>query len=385
MNVYLDNGSTSFPKPKQVLDNMYEYMLNVGGNANRSNHSNALDSNRILLSTRRNLCNFFNFNKIENVIFTNNVTTSLNYLLLGSIKEGDHVISSTMEHNSVLRPLFKLKEENKIELTLIEGNSQGFISKSQVKEAILHNTKFVVLSACSNVVGSIQPLFEIGKLCKEHNIFFIVDTAQAAGHYKVDMNECNISALAFTGHKGLFGPQGIGGFILTDELNEICHPTVIGGTGSLSHSLEQPTYLPDKFESGTLNMPGIVGLNSALNFLNEVGLSSIEEKISSLYSRLISALKEMPNFILYSGDIKEGYSSIISIRHKTLDASELSFLLEENGVKNRAGLHCAPLAHKTLGTYPDGTVRLSIGYFNTLEEIDYTIEILSKIDKGILY
>ncbi|MGL5152094.1 MAG: aminotransferase class V-fold PLP-dependent enzyme [Clostridium sp.] len=385
MNIYLDNGSTSYPKPKIVLDKMYDYMLNVGGNANRSNHSNSLESSRLLYSTRQKLCKFFNYDKVENAIFTNNITTALNYLILGSLKDGDHVITSSMEHNSVLRQLINLKNKGIIELTIIKGNTTGFISPIDIHDSIKNNTKLVVLSVCSNVTGSIQPIKEIGNICFSKGVFFIVDSAQGAGHFNIDIDDCKISALAWTGHKGLMGPQGIGGFIITDEFNEICDSIILGGTGSLSHSLDQPTYLPDKFESGTMNLPGIVGINTSLDFINSVSLEKIESKLNHLHKIFLDGLLELSSFKVFGELSGNNSSSIISFVHNSMDSSELAFLLEENGIKNRSGLHCAPLSHETIGTFPSGTVRLSIGYFNTEEEINYTLDILKKINNGLIF
>lgn len=289
MKVYLDNGSTSFPKPKVVADSIYNYLTNVGGNPGRSNHPKSLAANRVLYDTREKICNFFNFNKAENVIFTNNITSSLNILLNGIIKPGDHVITSSMEHNSVIRPLYNLSQNSNIELDIAQANSQGITDVETIRKLIKPNTKLIVITHASNVTGSIQPIKQIGQLCKENNIYFILDSAQSAGVLNIDFNEFSLNALAFTGHKSLLGPQGIGGFIIDDKLNEICTPTILGGTGSLSHSLSQPDFLPDKFESGTLNIPGIIGLSEAIEFINKEGLNTIYEHNSYLRSFLISA------------------------------------------------------------------------------------------------
>ena len=275
MKVYLDNASTTFPKPKVVADSIYNYLVNVGGNANRSNYSNALESSRELLKARMNIAKFFNFDKPKNVIFTNNITTSLNILIKGILKSRDHVISSTMEHNSILRPLTEMKNSLNVTIDFVKASSLGFLEPSDIKKAIKPNTKLVILAHGSNVTGSIQQLKTIGEICKENNIFFIIDTAQTAGSVKVDMKDLNADAIAFTGHKSLLGPQGIGGFIINDKLNKCCSPLFSGGTGSLSHSLTQPDFLPDKFESGTLNMPGIIGLSKAIEYINSIGVSSI--------------------------------------------------------------------------------------------------------------
>lgn len=381
MKVYLDNASTSFPKPKIVADSIYNYLTNIGGNPGRANHSNALESNRYLFAARETIAGFFNFNKIDNVIFTNNVTSSLNILINGILKSGDHVITSSMEHNSVIRPLYNLKETRNIELDIIQANANGIIDVSLIEKSIKSNTKLIIITHASNVTGSIQPIEEIGSICKKHNIFFILDSAQSAGVLNVDFEKFNLNALAFTGHKSLLGPQGIGGFIIDDKLNKICSPYILGGTGSLSHSLTQPDFLPDKFESGTLNIPGIIGLYESIKFIEKEGLSTIYDYNSTLRSHLINEILNMNNYYIH-GELSSVYgTSCISITHSKLDVSELSFILDSDfGISNRSGLHCAPLAHKTIGTFPNGTVRLSLGYFNTMEEIKYTIDSLNKIN-----
>lgn len=381
-NIYLDNASTTFPKPKNVTDSIYNFLTNIGGNPGRSNHNNGLESNRLLLEARETISDFFNFNKIENVIFTNNITSSLNILITGCIKNGDHVITSSMEHNSVLRPLKNLEENGVIELDIINSDKFGFINAIDFKRKIKSNTKFIILTQASNVVGSIQPIKEIGLLCKNNNIHFILDTAQGAGVLDLDFIELNLSALAFTGHKNLFGPQGIGGFIISDELNNICNPYILGGTGSLSHSLIQPDFSPDKFESGTLNMPGIVGLLEGIKFIKSEGLNTICEKNKFLRKLLVSELINIKDIILYEDINNENYTSCVSFNSKNIDTAELSFTLDSDfGIKNRSGLHCAPLAHKSIGSFPTGTVRLSLSYFNTKEDIEYTLDAINKIVK----
>lgn len=382
MNIYLDNASTTFPKPKVVSDSIYNFLVNIGGNPGRSNHNNGMESNRLLLETRETIASFFNFNNISNVIFASNITSSLNILINGCLKKGDHVITSSIEHNSVLRPLFKLENNNLIELSIVNSNEFGFINVVDIKNAIRKNTKLIILSHASNVLGSIQPIEEIGRLCKDNGIFFILDSAQSAGVLDIDFTKLNLSALAFTGHKSLFGPQGIGGFIITDELNEICNPYILGGTGSMSYSLDQPDFLPDKFESGTLNMLGIVGLNEGIKFINKEGLNTIYEKNSYLRNLLISNLQDIRNIQLYEDFNNPNYTSCVSFNSTKMDTAELSYELDyKYGIKNRSGLHCAPLTHKSIGSFPNGTVRLSISYFNTVEDINYTIDSINQILK----
>lgn len=381
MKVYFDNASTTFPKPKIVANSIYNYLVNVGGNANRSYYSNALEANRELLSCRDKVANLFNFEKSSNVIFTNNITTSLNMLIKGLLNPKDHVISSTMEHNSTLRPLIDCKEKLNIELSLVEASKTGYISSDDILKNIKSNTKLVILSQASNVTGSVQDLKKIGSICSENNIFFIIDTAQSAGTIKVDMKELNASAIAFTGHKSLLGPQGIGGFILTDNLNDNCKHIISGGTGSLSHSLIQPDFLPDKFESGTLNMPGIIGLSNSIDFINNEGLTTISEKVRFLRKNIYNGLKNINNINVYGGDNNDLTTSCISINYKDVDPSEFSYYLDLNGIKTRSGLHCASLAHKSINTFPSGTVRLSLSYFNNIDEVNYVLSIINKFNK----
>ena len=380
MEVYLDNASTSFPKPKIMADAMYDYIINVGGNSGRGNYSNSYESNKLILLTREKIANFFNYNKSENVIFTNNITSSLNILIKGILKENDHVISTTLEHNSVLRPLFECSNSLNINIDLVNSSKDGFINPIDIKNKINKNTKLVIISHASNVIGSIQNIKEIGAICKENNVFFIIDTAQTAGMVKVDMHQCNANAIAFTGHKSLLGPQGIGGFIIDDLLNDECTSTFSGGTGSLSHSLTQPNFLPDKFECGTLNSPGIVGLSNSIDFINKEGLETIYSKTSYLRSKLYEGMHNIDGIKLYGNTNFSKYTTCISFNYKNFDPAEVSYFLEYNGIKTRSGLHCAPLAHKSIGSYPGGTIRFSLGYFNTEKEIDYTLSILNNIN-----
>lgn len=382
MSIYLDNASTTFPKPESVPKAIYNFLTNVGGNPGRSNHDNALQTNRILVESREAIAQFFNYKSIENVIFTSNITTSLNILINSSLSLGDHVITSSIEHNSVLRPLFNLKNQGLIELDIVYANKFGFISTEDLKNTIKSNTKMIVINHASNVIGSIQPIKEIGDICKNNNIFFVLDTAQSAGVLDIDFTRINLSALAFTGHKSLFGPQGIGGFIIDDNLNKSCNPYILGGTGSLSHSLTQPDFLPDKFESGTLNMPGIVGLMEGIKFIQSEGINTIYSKNNFLRNYFIEKIKNINGVILYDDKYNNNYTSCISFNIKDMDTAELSFTLDSDfGIKNRSGLHCAPLAHKTIGSFPSGTVRLSLSYFNTKEDMDYTINAINKISK----
>lgn len=380
MNIYFDNASTSFPKPNSVISGITNFISNIGGNPGRGSYDNSMSSARIMYNCRVKLGEFFGFDKPENIIFTPNITYSLNTLIKGIIKSNFHVITSSMEHNSVLRVLYNLKEKSKIQLDVIQCNEFGFISIEDFKNSIKDNTRLVVLSHASNVIGSIQPLKKIGEICKKKNIFFVIDSAQSAGTIPVNFKDLNCDALAFTGHKGLLGPQGIGGFILNDEFNENCSPLIEGGTGSSSSSLCQPNHLPDKFESGTQNLPGIVGLLEGIKFINSEGLNTITDKKNYLTDTFINGLLNIDKYILHnSTDIKKIVSTV-SFNHKIIENSQLEFILNsEYGITSRSGLHCAPLAHKTIGTYPHGTLRFSFGYFNTMEEIKKSLMILNKL------
>ncbi|GKU25831.1 aminotransferase class V-fold PLP-dependent enzyme [Clostridium folliculivorans] len=372
MSIYFDNASTSFPKPDTVSKSIYDFIVYNGGNAGRGASTSSLKSSELVYECREALCNFFNFDKTENVIFTQNITFSLNMLLLGAIKDGWHVITSSMEHNSVLRPLTLLKDQGKIQLDIVQCDENGIIDENDIKSLIKENTKLIVLSHASNVIGSIQSLESIGKICKYSDILFIVDSAQSAGSTPVDFKSLNCDALAFTGHKGLLGPQGIGGFLINDKLNESTIPTFTGGTGSMSSSLTYPDYLPDKFECGTLNLPGIVGLKSGLEFIQSVGIDTIQYKELMLTKRILEILNGFKKINVYGfKDIEKRRTSTVSFNILDRDPSEISFILDKQyGIITRTGLHCAPLAHKTIGTFPTGTVRISLGYFNSLDDAE---------------
>lgn len=382
MKVYLDNAATSYPKPQTVYNSVLNYMTNIGSNIGRGGYSHALQGNRLIYNCRETISNFFNFDKPENVIFTSNITASLNILIKSIVKDGWHVITTSMEHNSVLRPLNSLHQSGKIELDIIECNAQGFLDVEVFRKNIKKNTKLVVMSHSSNVIGSIQPIEKIGNICKEYNIYFIIDTAQTAGVLPIDFYKVNCSALAFTGHKSLLGPQGIGGFVISDSLNEIAVPFIEGGTGSLSESILQPNILPDKFESGTMNAPAIAGLLEGIKFINSEGLQTIFERESHLTNLFINEMRNMKDIIVYGSLEQNSRTSAISINSTKIDNSEFGFILDnEYGIMTRTGLHCAPLAHRTIGTFPQGTLRFSFGAFNDENDVNYAVSAINSIIK----
>lgn len=384
MNLYMDNAATSFPKPDGVLEAVYNYMKYNGANPGRGAYSKAIEGNMVVSSTRELICDFFNFNKAENVIFTKNITESLNTLIKSCVKKGDHVLTTSMDHNSVLRPLEKLKEDGLISYDIINCNKDGYLDVTSLEKYVNNKTKFFILSHSSNVVGTIQPIEELGKFCALHNIHLILDSAQSAGIVPIDFKKFNLSALTFTGHKSLFGPQGIGGFIISDELLNISTSYMQGGTGSLSHSMTQPDFLPDKFESGTLNTPGIAGLKAGIEFINFIGIKSIKEKEDYINSYFINEISNINGMKVYGQTNVLCKTSAISINHSLIPNSDLSFYLAKDfGIMTRCGLHCAPLAHKTIGTYPNGTTRFSFGFYTDLEDIKYAIDSLNKCIKAM--
>ncbi|AUN19557.1 aminotransferase class V-fold PLP-dependent enzyme [Clostridium botulinum] len=380
MKVYLDNAATTYPKPEKVYSSILNYMKNVGASPGRGGYENALTGDRMVYKCRQSLINLFNFNKIENVVFTSNITASLNILIKSIVKDGWHVITSSMDHNSVIRPLISLEKSNKIELDILNCSEEGLINIEDFKNAIKDSTKLVVLSHASNIVGTIQPLEAIGKICKEKGIYFIIDSAQTAGVLPLNFQNLNCNALAFTGHKSLLGPQGIGGFIIDDELNNIATNFIEGGTGSLSESTLQPDFLPDKFESGTMNTPGIAGLLAGIEYIDEEGLNAIKEREEYLSREFINGLLNIDSVKVYGPLDASLRTATISINSSKIDNSELGFLLDsEFGIMVRTGLHCAPLAHKTIGSFPQGTLRFSFGAFNDIKDINYALYALNSI------
>lgn len=385
MQIYVDNAATTFPKPNSVYNEMMNYMTTIGGNPGRGASTSSLKGNKLIFQCRHALCKLFNYDDTKNVVFTSNITMSLNMLIKGSVKPGWHVITSSMDHNSTLRTLKELELQGIIELDILQCNSLGLIDINQFKNTIKENTKLVVLSHASNIIGTIQPLELIGSICREKGIFFIVDSAQTAGVLNVDFKALNCSALAFTGHKSLLGPQGIGGFIIDDDLNDICSSLIVGGTGSSSSDILQPKFLPDKFESGTLNAPGIVGLLAGINFLQNEGISTIKEHEEYLTQRFIDGILNIESMKVYGDFSAVSRTSTVSVNSSILDNSELGYILDsEYNIITRTGLHCAPLAHKTIGTYPSGTLRLSFGYFNDEKDVDYILKSIDEIVKRSL-
>lgn len=375
--IYLDNGATTFPKPKVVTDKIMECYLGYAGNPGRSGHKLAMKMDLEIYETREKICKLINGTEVLNVIFTFNATDSLNLAIKGVLEEGDHVITTSMEHNSVLRPLNQLRKEGKIELSIVYADDKGYIDPQKIFEALTPNTKMIVTTHMSNVFGTIVDIKAIGDFCKENNILYLVDASQSIGVLDIDVQEMNIDLLAFPGHKALFGPMGTGALYIKEGI--IVKPLKEGGTGSYSHSIDQPDLYPDSLESGTPNGVGIIALGKGIDFINEVGLKNIRNHEMSLKNHFIELLKDNEDVILY-GTLDDRQGAVVSLNVKDMDSSEISYILsDEFDIYTRPGFHCAPLAHKTMGTEELGAIRFSFGYYNTLEEIDKTVEALLNI------
>lgn len=381
--IYLDQASTSFPKAPGVAQAMVDYQTMNGVNVNRGCYSSAYSAEEVIYETRQLLAELFHFSKCKNVIFTPNVTTSLNFILKGFLKPGDHILVSAMEHNAVMRPVVQLASLG-ISFDRIPCRTDGSMILEKVEELIRPETKAIVTLHASNVCGTRMPLDALGEICQRHQLYFVVDSAQTAGIVPINMDKMHIDALAFTGHKGLRGPQGTGGFLVSQELAEQMEPLISGGTGSVSHTEEIPDFMPDRFESGTPNLPGIYGLHEALLYLKTHSLQAINEKELSLTGYFLEQLQALDNTgrhirIIGKKDLTNR-NAVVSIQTPEIDMSQVAWQLDnEYGVMTRVGLHCAPNAHKTLGTYPAGTIRFSFGPENTKNELDFAIQGLKKI------
>ena len=381
--IYLDQASTSFPKAPGVAQAMMDYLTMNGVNVNRGCYSSAYSAEEVIYETRQLLAELFHFSKCKNVIFTPNVTTSLNFILKGFLKPGDHILVSAMEHNAVMRPVVQLASSG-ISFDRIPCRTDGSMILEKVEELIRPETKAIVTLHASNVCGTRMPLDALGEICQRHQLYFVVDSAQTAGIVPINMDKMHIDALAFTGHKGLRGPQGTGGFLVSQELAEQMEPLISGGTGSVSHTEKIPDFMPDRFESGTPNLPGIYGLHEALLFLKTHSLQAINEKELSLTGYFLEQLQTLDDTgrhirIIGKKDLTDR-NAVVSIQTPEIDMSQVAWQLDnEYGVMTRVGLHCAPNAHKTLGTYPAGTIRFSFGPENTKNELDFAIQGLKKI------
>lgn len=380
--IYLDNASTTFPKPPEVTRAVVDYMTNSGANVNRGCYAAAYSVEERLLETRQLICELFHGPDCRNVIFTKNVTESLNLLLKGYLHPGDHVLVSSMEHNAVMRPLVQMG----VAFTRIPCDETGALCLDAMEECLKPNTRAVVMTHASNVCGTVMPLRRAGAFCRAHNLKFFADCAQTAGVLDIDMQAMKLDAVAFTGHKGLLGPQGTGGLVLSGEMARTLPPFLAGGTGSVSHTEQMPEFLPDKFEPGTPNLPGLMGLRAGLLFLRKTGLAAVRQHEMALTERFLRGLAPLEAAgavrILGRHDT-QNRTGVVSIQTPGRDEALTAAALEEHyGILTRVGLHCAPAAHKTLGSYPAGSIRFSFGWFNTPQQIDTALAALQEVCHG---
>lgn len=383
--IYLDQASTSFPKSSSVADAVYQYLSGSPVNVGRGGYQAAYDVEETIFETREQLRRLFHFSsgKGKNIIFTPNITTSLNILLKGLLRPGDHVLVTSMEHNAVMRPLVQLAGSG-VTFDRIPCTSDGNLLLDQAEKLLKPSTRLLVCLHASNVCGTIMPVQDIGDFCNKHGLLFILDTAQTAGTIPIDMESTHISALAFTGHKGLRGPQGTGGLLIRNELVSLTDPLLSGGTGSISHTEEIPDFLPDRFEPGTPNIPGILGLHAALSDLEQISMEETLHHEMTLTQQFIDGVLELDPQEKYLRLIGRKNTTdrcaVVSLQTLQKDMAMAAYELDSTyGIMTRVGLHCAPSAHKTLGTYPEGTIRFSFGPENTAEEIDLAIKALKEI------
>lgn len=376
--IYLDNAATTWPKPQVVKDAIAGFYDSFTGSQGRAGHGMAHKASQEVFETRELLAGLFNVPESEKVIFTANATHAINYAIKGLIRKGDHVICSGLEHNAVYRPLNFLESQGIIKLTVLSYNKDADFDTDALTNAFVPETRLVITTHASNVNGYILPVKKIGQICRNKGITYVVDAAQTAGFVPIDMQNDNIGMLIFSGHKKLYGPTGIGGLCLNRDTD--IETLIHGGTGSKSESGVHPSFYPDKLEAGTPNTLGIHGLKAGVNFILERGIENIRLNQTELVNNLFYKLSQIEEVITYTPSLHEEKMPLISINVKDMTSSELAYILDKTyGIMTRAGLHCAPLAHNSLNTFPHGTVRLSLGIFNTPDEIDYTIESLKTI------
>lgn len=377
--VYLDNAATSYPKAPGVASAMADYVEKVGATINRSSYASAQEAGLVTLSLRERLCRLFNHPDPTHAVLTPGATAGLNMVIKGLLRPGDHCLVSSMEHNAVMRPLVQLEREGVV-FERIPCDAQGRLRLEALPGMIKLNTRLVVMAHGSNVCGTVQDAEAVGKICRERGVPFALDAAQTAGHIEVDFERFGLSALVVPGHKGLLGPQGIGALLLDADFARRLTPLVAGGTGSASDSEELPDWMPDRFESGTPNMPGVYGWEAALGWLENTGIETLENHEKTLSKRFLEGIYGLKNVKLYGATVPEGRTGVFSVGFLNCDNAEAAWRLErEFGILTRCGLHCAPSAHKTLGSFPEGSVRFSTGWANTEADIDAALSAIAAI------
>lgn len=374
--IYLDNAATTMHKPQCVIDAVVRAMSSMG-NAGRGANDASLSASRIIYDTRERLCRLFGGTNPRQVVLTNNSTESLNIAVKGILEPGDHVITTMLEHNSVLRPLYEMEQKG-VRLTIIKSDEKGRISLSDIEDAVSEDTKMIICTNSSNLTGNYVDVAAVGKLAKAHGVLFVVDASQTAGVFPIDVQEMNIDVLCFTGHKGLLGPQGTGGLYVREGLT--VRPLKSGGTGVQTYSKSQPKEMPTALEAGTLNGHGIAGLHAALGYLEETGIDVIREKEQKLMRQFYEGVKDIPGVTVY-GDFESGKRcAIVTLNIGDYDSGEVSdALLVDYGISTRPGGHCAPLMHEALGTASQGAVRFSFSHYNTEEEVETAVRAIREL------
>jgi len=378
--IYLDNSATSFPKPESVYDFMNTFFRSKGVSPGRSGFDAALEAEEVVNGTRKMLTKLFNGGSDHNrLTFSYNATDSLNLIINGLVEEGSHVVTTMLEHNSVMRPLYFHKTKGTIDVTYVPFNNDGFVNPEDIRNAIRPNTKFVVVTHCSNVLGTIQPIEEIGRICREKGVLFVVDGSQGAGSVDFDMQACNVDVYCFTGHKCLMGPTGIGGSYVREGV-EIRH-TRAGGTGVRSAQESHLDEYPYRLEYGTLNLLGVGGLHAGVKWITEQGVMNIHHREMDLWEKLCNAIQQIDGVTTYCANGRKNHNPVLSFNIKGFEAGDVGTMLDvDYNIAVRTGLQCAPMVHKHIGTYDmHGTVRMSIGAFTTEEEIDAAIEAVKEI------
>jgi cysteine desulfurase/selenocysteine lyase len=377
--IYLDNAATSFPKPEEVYDYMCDFYKNLGVNPGRSGYDASLEAEEMVLGTRKMLTEFFGGTTCNRLTFSYNASDSLNMIIQGMAEKGDHVVTTNLEHNSVLRPLYHLMHDGVIDITYVPFDRGGYVDPDDVKRAIRKNTRMVVVNHGSNVIGTVQPIGEIGKVCREAGVSFAVDASQTAGTQRIDVTNMNIDLLAFTGHKCLLGPTGIGGSYIADDVP--IRGTRFGGTGVRSAHPFHLEEFPYRMECGTLNIVGVAGLRAGIEWLLERGIDNVHAQEMRLWKKLRDGLAGIEGVVLYCADSPEDHLPVLSFNIDGWEAGDVGTMLDvDHNIASRTGLQCAPLVHVQLGTDKiHGTVRLSIGPFNTEDHVDAAIEAVRDI------
>ena len=380
--LYLDNAATSWPKPPEVAHAMVHFLEETGANPGRSGHRLSIEAARLVYETRVALAQLFGAQDPLRVVFGLNITDGLNLALHGLLKSGDHVITSSMEHNAVMRPLHALAQKG-VQATKVACNSDGSLDANLVEAAIQRNTRLIVLNHASNVCGTILPIGEVGQIARKHGLIFLLDSAQTAGVLPIDMEADGIDLLAFTGHKSLYGPMGTGGLIVGPRLTPSqLLPVRQGGTGSRSEKEVQPDFFPDRYESGTPNALGLAGLLAALKWLKEEGIEAIREREEVLCAELLAALGEIEGVELYGTRDASKQTATVAFNIQGMESSTVGLRLDEEfDILCRVGLHCAPSAHRSLGCFPDGSIRFGLGAFNSLEDVRFAVDAVRQLAK----